>query len=100
LELMRKITVKEDAALTALFPARSATTLKVHLKSGKVVIEKVEYPKGHPENPVTDEEIELKFRQLTKSFLTESQVDAILDFVWALERQTSVTPLFESCIIR
>jgi len=99
LQLMQKITVKEDAALTALFPAKSATQLNVRLKSGKVIVEKVEDPKGHPQNPVTDEEIELKFRELTQGILKASQVDAIIDFVWTLEKGASVTPLFESCVV-
>src|SRR5262249_8747834 len=99
LALTRKITVKEDAALTALFPAKSATMLTIHLKSGKVITEKVEYPKGHSQNPVTDEEIESKFRQLAQRFLKEPEVDAIVDFVWTLDQQPSVTPLFESCVV-
>src|SRR5262249_12453923 len=85
LGLMKKITVREDAALTSLFPEKSATILRVVLKSGQVLVEKVEYPKGHPKHPVTDEEIESKFRHLVRGFVNESQVDAILNFVWTLE---------------
>jgi 2-methylcitrate dehydratase len=96
--LMNKITVQEDAALTSMFPAKSATTLKIQLKSGKVVVETVEYPKGHPQHPVSDEEIEIKFRNLVGGYLKKSQIQSIIDFIWMLEKQSGLGQLFESCV--
>jgi 2-methylcitrate dehydratase len=96
--LMNKITVQEDAALTSMFPEKSATTLKIQLRSGKVIVETVEYPKGHPQHPVSDEEIEIKFRNLVGGYLKKSQIQSIIDFIWMLEKQPGLGQLFESCV--
>jgi 2-methylcitrate dehydratase len=99
LGLMKKISVREDAALTAMFPEKTATILNVHLKSGEVIVERVEYPKGHARNPVTNPEIELKFRGLVSGLLTNAQADRIVEFVNSLEQQPDVSALIKACVV-
>jgi len=42
--------------------------------------------KGHPKNPMSDKEVEQKFRNLSRGVLSSVKVDEILDQIWNLER--------------
>jgi 2-methylcitrate dehydratase len=46
----------------------------------------VPYHRGHYKNPMTDQEVEAKFRKLAAEWLTSRQVDALLDRLWNLEQ--------------
>ncbi len=43
------------------------------------------YHKGHYLNPMTDVEVEAKFRSLAKDLLSPQQTDQLLDRLWHLE---------------
>jgi 2-methylcitrate dehydratase PrpD len=64
LELTRKVNVLEDEELTALCPEKRASILTVHLSDGKTLTKRVDYPKGEPENPLSQDELEAKFQEL------------------------------------
>ena len=57
------------------------------LKSGQRHKVRVEYHRGHSKNPMTDGEMEEKFRGLASKHLKADRVDALLKFLWALEEQ-------------
>ena len=54
--LTRKIRVSEDPALSALFPEKQSAVMTVRMKDGSVFTQRVDYPKGEPENPLTENE--------------------------------------------
>ncbi len=82
LELTRKVVVMEEGALTALCPERRASILSVHLSDGKTLTKRVDYPKGEPENPLTQKELEEKFRELAIfGGLTKDACDEIINEV-------------------
>lgn len=64
LELTRKVVVKEDQALSALVPDKRAAVVTVRLRDGIQYEQKVDYPKGEPENPITQDEMADKFYTL------------------------------------
>ena len=47
--------------------------------------------RGSPHNPLTDAEVEGKFRDCAEGLLVESQIKAVIDRVWKLEDQANVT---------
>lgn len=65
--LTQKVSVVENSELTALVPHKRASILNIILKNGRVLSKRVDYPKGEPENPLTDMEIESKFYSLAKT---------------------------------
>jgi 2-methylcitrate dehydratase len=99
-EFMKKVIVKEDKAMTETYPGSIPNKVTVKLDDGTVLSARVDDPRGHPKNPMTDEEIEQKFRLLTKGVLKGSQVERVLKFVRTIERQRRVSPLFESCVVK
>ena len=62
--LTRKVKVIEDDNLTAQSPAVRGARVTIYLKDGGVFEAPCLYPKGEPENPLTQEELEDKFRGL------------------------------------
>ena len=93
LDFLKKITVVEDKALTARYPEAIANRITVKLSSGRVISKQVDYHKGHPKNPMTDEDVENKFRTLTKKYLLGKQVRRLLEAFWNLERTKDLSKL-------
>ena len=59
--------------------------LEVVLTSGQRKSFRVEYHRGHPNNPMTDAEMEAKFRSLARRQLSVVKTDALLRQLWKLE---------------
>jgi 2-methylcitrate dehydratase len=59
--------------------------LEVVLNSGARKSVRVEYHRGHPKNPMTDAEMEEKFRLLARKHLSAERIDALLRQLWTLE---------------
>lgn len=82
LELTKKVEVKEDAELTALNPQKRAAIVAVHTNN-RTYLQRVDYPKGEPENPLSKEELENKFRGLALcGGLTIKECDAVINEIW------------------
>jgi 2-methylcitrate dehydratase len=97
LEFLKKITVTEDKALTEMYPKSIANRITLRLRDGRTVVEQVNDPRGHPSNPMSNEEVEAKFRRLTKRLLGESKAEKVLQFVWNLEKARDISPLLRLC---
>ena len=61
LALTQKVDVFPDEELSRLVPDKRVAVVNVHMRNGDVFIERVDYPKGEPENPLSHEEILAKF---------------------------------------
>jgi len=59
--------------------------LEVVLKSGQRKTVRVDYHRGHWKNPMTDAEVEEKFRALAQRQLKAAQTDELLRALWTLE---------------
>src|ERR1700740_125190 len=68
---------------------------EIVLKSGAQKSVRVEYHRGHPRNPMTDAEMEEKFRSLARRHLPTEQVDALLRRLWTLEARPNAGTLVE-----
>jgi 2-methylcitrate dehydratase len=67
--------------------------LEIILKSGARKGVRVEYHRGHWKNPMTDAEMEEKFRSMAREQLSADRVDNLLDLLWGLERLPQVGAL-------
>jgi len=67
--------------------------LEVVLKSGARKTVRVEYHRGHFKNPMTEAEMEEKFRLMAQKHLAATRVDALLRLLWNIENEPQVTPL-------
>jgi 2-methylcitrate dehydratase len=90
LDFLKKITVVEDKTLSAMYPEAVANRVTVKLASGKIVSKQVDYHKGHPKNPMSDQEVEEKFQKLTRKYLDKNRARRIVRAVWNLEKAKDV----------
>jgi len=100
LDFLNKITVVEDKALSSMYPEAVANRVTVKLSSEKVVSKQVEYHKGHPKNPMSDQDVEEKFLRLTRRILDKNRARRILDATWNLEKAKDVSKVVSMMTLR
>lgn len=82
LAITEKVRVKDVDELTELCPQKRVAIVTVKTSNGDYC-ERVDYPKGEPENPLSREELEDKFRGLAMyGGLTEQECEEIINEVW------------------
>ncbi len=84
-ELMRKVKVSEDPALSAQYPEGAPGRVSIRMTSGEKHVVEIRYPKGHEKSPMGDAEIERKFRDLCGGPLGKAGCDRALEALWHLE---------------
>lgn len=65
LDLTQKVNIVPNEELSKLVPDKRVAIVEVIMNSGDILKEKVEYPKGEPENPLTQEENFTKFLSMS-----------------------------------
>ena len=77
-----KVTVSDVDSLSALCPQKRVAEVTVTTKKG-VFSKRVDYPKGEPENPLSQQELEEKFRGLAMyGGLTKEECDEVIEEIW------------------
>jgi len=97
--LIKKLTVVEDPEFTRRYPGESCTRVEVTTTDGRQVAAETRHPKGHSRNPLTDGEVEWKFRGLAGGALGAPGCDRVLAEVAGLDRASTLDALFESLVI-
>jgi 2-methylcitrate dehydratase len=97
--LIKKLTVTEEPEFTRRYPAESCTRIEVTATGGRRLSAETRYPKGHRENPLTDREVEAKFRSLAEGTLGPERGDQLLSEIQRLERAPTLDGLFERLAI-
>ena len=88
LSLAREVSVHGDEELTSLVPQMRPATVEVIKHNGAIYEERVDYPKGEPENPLSEEEIKDKFMTLAMyGNKTKEEAEEIIECVWDLENR-------------
>ncbi|MDP2689868.1 MAG: MmgE/PrpD family protein, partial [Deltaproteobacteria bacterium] len=90
LALVDRIRVVKDPELDRLYPEAMPNRVEVTLGSGRFLSRESVYPKGHPKNPLTDEEVEEKFRALGSWFLPGRRLERALGALWRLDEADDV----------
>jgi 2-methylcitrate dehydratase len=97
-QLMSKMTIEEDPEFTEHFPEDLTCWMEITTTSGQHCTAQTSYPKGHRQNPLTDAELEAKFRHLVADTLPEPQCRAALAQLWSLEQAPNLRALFDSLV--
>ena len=83
--LVAKVKVHRDAALSRRYPAGIPNRVVVRQHDGVEFTSEVEFPRGHARNPMTDAEVEEKFRRLAAGRVNEETQDRIISLIWNLD---------------
>jgi len=92
LNLARKVQVSVDDALDRQFPAKTMARVTIRTRRGDYRTT-VEYPRGNPENPLSDEELEAKFEMLTGDLIGEERARTLRTAILDLPQAKSVLAL-------
>lgn len=96
--LMQRVSVHEDPELTREHAGELPnwpSTVEVVLKNGARLARRTRWPKGHPRNPLSDAELEAKFRRLAGGVVSPPQADRLLQTLWSLDRLADIGLLAE-----
>lgn len=90
LDLVAKVSVLRDSELSARYPEGIPNRITVLTKSGVEHVCEVTFPRGHARNPMTDAEVEKKFRALAEPVLPQARVAEALDRLWNLDTESQI----------
>ncbi len=85
LALVQRVTVQRDAELSACYPQAAGNIVTVRLRDGRTLSERVDHPRGHAQNPLSDSEVEAKFQALAGARLGRERAEAVLHWLWRLD---------------
>jgi 2-methylcitrate dehydratase len=93
LDLVSKTSIHRSAHHTERYPRGIPNTLTITLNDGRQLTKEVEFPRGHAGNPMTDEEVEHKFRAMVTPRYGAERVKQMLARLWKLEDVTKAGDL-------
>jgi 2-methylcitrate dehydratase len=99
LSLMAKMTAKPDPALTAMMPKKIPIRMSVTLKDGRVIAQQVDGVPGLGGVPMQRSDFERKFSDNAGKMLPKTENDRVLDFLWSIDRQAKLDPLFKLLLV-
>jgi 2-methylcitrate dehydratase len=95
LDLIEKITVEADPAL----PAHGFQGIsEITTKDGRFFQKRIDTPHGFGDDPLTDGELEDKFRKMALKYISEQQVKKICDTVWNVEKLDDLGQLMKQMV--
>ena len=94
LELVGKVNVSVSEEANRRVPEAMLCDLEVVTTSGQRHSAQVAYHKRHHRNPLTDSEVEDKFRSLASEHLSAERVDALLAHLWRIDEAPDLGELF------
>jgi 2-methylcitrate dehydratase len=90
LDLTNRVKVEASEEADRRAPEAMLCELDVIMKSGDRYSAEVPYHLGHYKNPMSDSEVEAKFLSLAKDLLSPTQIDALLEKLWNLEKEEDI----------
>ena len=85
--LLPKIKVVADAEIDAMFPRVKRARVTITLEDGTSLTHETDTAKGDPANPMSDADLEEKFRANGQQVLSRPRLDEIIEATWSLEQQ-------------
>ncbi len=83
--LLSKVSLSEDAALTAGWPQAAGGAVRVTLDDGSCLEERCPLPPGHPGNATPDDTLRETLRNSAARCIGNERAEALLDLVWRID---------------
>ena len=94
-DLAARVRLEADPAMSAAFPAEWPADIRVETTDGRAFERHVAYPKGEPEAPMSQAEVEAKFLGLAAEAMSETRARAVIDAVAELDKAPGLGRLCE-----
>ena len=95
-ELAKKVSMVPDASLDEY---HSPAIVQITTKKGENYECKVLYPKGHPMNPMSDADVERKFRSIASKIVNDKQTNQIIETVYGLDKLDDINELIKLLVV-
>jgi 2-methylcitrate dehydratase len=92
-KFLENVKVTRHPELSAMYPEAVANIVHVDLVDGTRLSKRVNYPKGHAKNRLTDSEVEEKFFALVEPAMGKARAKKIANLVWKLDEARNVHEL-------
>ena len=92
LELIGKVVLQGDSSLDK---ARPAGISEILMKDGKAHRLRVDYPRGHARNPMTDQEVIEKFKDIASVCMSEDDMKRLIETVFEMEKLDDIGKLLD-----
>ena len=99
-DVMSRMTLVEEPDFTDRYPGEYNCRITLTGSDGTTHTAHTAWPRGHCSNPMTDAEVEGKFRNFAGTALTSSQCDEALAAIWSLDKLQNLDPVLDSVVIR
>jgi len=96
--LMERIQVEVDPSLEKLYPEKWPAEVEIVRKEGQSLRERVDYPKGDPENPMSLEDMIEKYQDLAVKVAGDFATKVILEKVMSLREVEDMSTFFNELI--
>jgi 2-methylcitrate dehydratase len=93
LAFVQRVEVRRHEELSAAYPTAVGNILSIRLRNGRTLTERVDYPRGHARNPLTDAEVEAKFHALADPIVGADSGKAVCSAVWNLDQTEDLSGL-------
>lgn len=94
--MQHRIATQFDPDIDAMGHDRIRSRVEAWTRDGRHLVQWAdENYRGGPHNPMSDAELEGKFRDCAEGLLSETAIQRVFDFVWTLEDQQDVTGIFD-----
>ena len=91
--ISRIVKIEHDPSLDHLYPEKMPSIVEVLTVTGKRLTCRVDYRRGDPQNPLSDQAIEEKFMALTAGHLSKGAARKICNAVWTLDNMQDINEL-------
>ena len=98
--LSRHTTVVYDDELEKLYPRQYSAIVVLHTRDGRALEQRVDWPKGWPQNPMTDAQWMEKYTTLATSCCTPAQAARIAELTLGIEDVRDVRELGAALSLR
>ncbi|MCI0366477.1 MAG: MmgE/PrpD family protein [Phycisphaerales bacterium] len=93
--VMDKIKVVPNQEFESLFPKFQPSRVTIALNNGKSHQQRVDVPKGDPRDPMTEEEIAVKFNALGQDVVGKKACTELRTLIMSIEKQKKLDKFFE-----
>ena len=91
-----RVQVEADPAMSAAFPREWPAEVCVVLRDGREATRRIDYPKGEPEVPMSQTEVEAKFRDLAGVAITDAAATQVIEAMRVMDRSGGLLPMLRA----
>lgn len=84
-EVIKKIKGEASEEFEKMFPAKQPSRALIKTKDGNTYTEYLEFPKGDPREPMTEEDLDNKFNSLSEGLLTDERKIELKEVIFGCE---------------